>query len=647
MTNRFAVLLLVLLPLAAAAQTSSQTPSQAPSIPIPTLQANSQLVVVDVVVQDKDGKPVHGLKPENFQVTESKAPQRIRNFEEHTALPPNARGPELPRMPPGTFTDYTPVPPSGALNILLLDALNTPMKDQSYVRYQLQQYVKKANPGTRIAIFGLGTRLIFLQGFTSDPSTLKDVIDHKLIPRGSTLLDDPVSGDPVDQPSDSIDTSAPGMAELAANLTQFEAEVASTQTQFRVQYTLDALNTLGHYLAAFPGRKNLIWFSGSFPIDILPDGSLNDPFAVTQLNEEEFRETTNLLSKAQVAVYPIDARGLMTQPMFNASNSGRAYAGNPQKFGAALQKFSASQAAEHTTMEQMATDTGGRAFYNTNDLATAVGKAIDAGSNYYTLTYAPTDNRSDGRYRQIRIALADVPGAGNVQLTYRHGYYADTPPHKGLETSTSATTTPAATAQQHSDAAYAQAAMSRGAPTPQSLLFKVRILPASTATEPAVAPGNVLDPNNPAKGPFRRFDVDYVALPSEITLAQQADGRRTGSIEFLINVYDADGRLLNVDDRSFALTLTPETYAKFLHTAIDCHMEVSVPTRTEAYLRIGLRDVTTNRFGVVEIPASSVSHLPPPVYPTAPSKPATTPSTSQPTPTAPSTSSPTTPSPQR
>jgi VWFA-related protein len=347
--------------LLAGAGAAAQTVAPAPVAPPPpgrqatVLQTNTQLVVVDVVVQDKAGHPIPNLKPDDFQLSEDNSPQAIRHFEVHSTATPPARGPELPKMPPGTFSDYTAVPPNGTLNILLLDALNTPMADPSFVRNQLQQYVQHADPGNRIAIFGLNAHLIFLQGFTSDPETLKDVVDHKLIPRASNLLDDPVSGD------------ADDMAQTAANLQQFQARASDFQLQLRAQYTLDAFNTLAHYLAAFPGRKNLIWFSGSFPLDIFPDATLTNPFSVMQLDEQEFRETTNLLTKAQVAVYPIDARGLMTQPMFKASQSGAKYARNPQAIGNDLQKFATSQAAEHATMERMAEDTGGYAFYNTND----------------------------------------------------------------------------------------------------------------------------------------------------------------------------------------------------------------------------------------------------------------------------------------
>jgi len=620
-----------LLALVAVAQSANPAPPQAS-----VLQTGTSLVVVDVVVQDSAGHPIRGLKPENFQLTEDHVVQTVNHFDEHTRAQA-AAGPNMPRLPAGTFTDYTPVPPNGALNILLLDALNTPMKDQSFVRYQLQQYVKHAQPGTRIAIFGLATRLVMLQGFTSNPETLKDAVDHKLIPRGSPLLENP--NDPT---ADMLDDMMQNMQsqEAAANLTQFQAEQSAIESHLRLQYTLDAMNVLGHYLSAFPGRKNLIWFSGSFPINILPDatGTLQDPFAVMQIDEQEFRETTNLLAQAQVAVYPIDARGLMTNPVYDATNSGRQYARSPSAFNNAVTKFSTSQAAEHATMGQMALDTGGEAFYNTNGLAEAVEKAIETGSNYYTLAYTPTNRKQDGGYRQIHVQLSGGDTNSAWKLSYRHGYYAGVKPadkhaEKALAPGDAATT---AAVAQHAAAAYAHAAMARGAPTPQDILFKVRVLPASTATEPQVAPDNELSPEGKMPGPYRRFAVDYVSLPQEFQLLHQPDGRFTGQIDFLALVYDVDGRLLNGIEKTVELNLNPDTYKRFQQAPLQFHMEVSAPTRQDSYLRIGIHDRNTNRFGVVEVPADTVSRLPPPVYP----KPAASPATSAVHSAAPSTTTP-------
>jgi VWFA-related protein len=615
-----AALLGLALPLASAAQSATTTTQAAPAsqAPTETLHASTQLVILDVVVQDRDGHPIHGLKPESFVVTEQKKPQTIQNFEEHSALANQKPGAPLPAFPPGVFTDYTPVPPGSALNVLLIDTMNTPMKDQVFVRQQLLDYVKHEKPGTRVAIFGLTTRLIMLQGFTSDPAVLQAAVEHKLLARASTLLDDPVGGGSGPESlSDSMQQNAPtgvasaSYAQAVANVQQFEAEQQSFQMQLRQQYTLDAFNALAHYLSNFSGRKNLLWFSGSFPLEIEPDPTLNDPFAVIEDSNQEFRETTNLLTTSQTAVYPIDARGLMTAPMFDASNSGSKYARSPSAFVVDTAKFGQSQAAEHMTMEQMASDTGGQAFYNTNGLWQAAAKAIDAGSNYYTLAYNPLDRRWNGAYRNIHVQLAGPLAAQGYRLAYRHGYYADDPqkPAKRGELPTKAAPTPAALAD-HAREAYSRAAISRGAPAPSDILFKVRVVPLTGKDEDTVAPDNQADPRGRMKSPYRTFAVDYVALPNGFVLTPQNDGRRTGAIEFTTFVYDADGNLLNISDKEVQLNLLPETYKRFMTTPVRFQLLVSAPVKQESFLRVIIHDVPANHYGAVEIPAAQVGHLP-------------------------------------
>lgn len=598
--------------LAVPATAQTETPD-ATAVPLPeatNLHARTQLVVLDVVVENGDGQPVKGLKQEDFRVTEDKAPQEIRNFEEYSAPLPSVGVPQMPKLPPGTFTDYSPFATGGPLNILLLDALNTPLKDQNYVRAQLQQYVKQAQPGQRIAIFGLTTHLILLQGFTADPSVLKDAVEHKLIPRSSDLLNDSTSGG-AGGVADTLSAMGPDTAEAAANLAQFDATNQSIETDMRVRYTLDAFHTLGRYLSAFPGRKNLIWFSGSFPLDIMPDATLADPFSVALQFEGEFRDTTDLLTRSQVAVYPIDARGLMTNPAFDASHSGAGDARNPVKFTNDVSQFNENLAIEHSTMKQMASDTGGQAFYNTNGLAEAVAQAIDAGSNYYTITYNPTDRKWNRSYRTIHVDLSAAAAARGLTLSYRHGYFADDPDHPRIGDEPAKIAASAGPPAQ----SYVQIAMSRGAPQPADVLFRVRVLPASQTTEAKVAPNNKVDPSGGVTGPFRRYDVDIITLPQEFTLAPQPDGHRDGKVEFNVLVYDANGKLLNAIQRTIQLDLKPESYANFMKSTVSMHLEISVPVRGETYLRIGIHDLPTDRLGVVEIPVASVSRLAPPVYP--------------------------------
>jgi VWFA-related protein len=637
----FALGLLLDLPMGIALAQSAppgQASKPTQTTPAETLHAATELVIVDVVVQDRNGNPYHGLTRDDFVVTEQKKPQTVRNFEEHAANNAQKPGPPMPPMPPGVFTNYTPVAPDSTLNVLLIDALNTPMKDQSFLRQQLLDFVKHEKPGTRVAVFGLTSRVFMLQGFTSDPAILQAAVEHKLLARASPLLADPVGGGSGPESlSDAMQDSPLGnsaaAAQTIANLQQFEAEAASFQTKLRTDYTLDAFNAIAHYLANFPGRKNIIWFSGSFPLNIEPDETLNDPFAVMEDSNEEFRETTNLLARSQIAVYPVDARGLMTSPVFDASNSGSKYARSPSAFVRDQMKFDQSQAQEHMTMEQMASDTGGQAFYNTNGLSAAVGKALDAGSNYYTLTYTPSDRNWNGSYRNIHVQLAGTPATYGLHLSYRHGYYGDDPAHpaKRGELATNVPPTEAALVD-HASEAYSRAAMSHGAPAPADILFKVRAIPMTGKDEDTVAAGNQADPAGKMKAPYRTYAIDYVALPSEFKFSLESDGRHKGAIEFTTFVFDADGNVLNIADKAISMDLTPETYQRFMSTPVRFQLQVSAPVKQESYMRLMIRDVPNNRYGVVEISTAQVRRLPPLEAQAAPTdtKPATAAAGAQP-----------------
>ena len=109
---------------------------------------------------------MRGLHAPDFVVSENKKPLKPSRHSTSTPPPTSPMPKASAAAPPsasGVFSDYQPVPEDSTLNVLLLDTLNTPMSDQAYVRYQLQQYVKNAKSGTRVAIFGLTSHLILLQ----------------------------------------------------------------------------------------------------------------------------------------------------------------------------------------------------------------------------------------------------------------------------------------------------------------------------------------------------------------------------------------------------------------------------------------------------------------------------------------------------
>ena len=269
----------------------AQTPAPLPATPTPSIsiqsppvastapaapsaaQARANTVLLNVIVTDKNHNPVHDLKLSDFQLREGSAQQTIKTVEEHT--PANAKPVlPMPALPPGVFTNYEPTPTDdGPLNILLVDRLNTPLAGQSVLHDQLVAFLKTVKPDTHIAIVGLNTHLIYLQGFTADSQLLLSALE--------------------------ADNSSPATTPLAVDVRQFEAQTASVQTELRIHATVDAMNSLARYLAGLPGRKNLIWFSGTFPLSIIPDGDQPNPFAAAADQQDEYRDTANLLIRSQ------------------------------------------------------------------------------------------------------------------------------------------------------------------------------------------------------------------------------------------------------------------------------------------------------------------------------------------------------------
>ncbi len=578
---------------------------------ITTIRARAKLVVVDVVVTGGDRKPYKGLTQADFSLTEGGVPQAIRSFEEHSGLSAAEalKFPPLPALSPGIFTNYQPAPVNSSVNVLLLDALNTPLKDQAFVRDQLLDYVKKARPGTSVAIFGLTTKLTMLQGFTSSPEVLRTAVKMSS-GKFSPLLDDQVGDGINDSVTDQLASFAPDAATAAAGVSNLESLQQSFQLQMRAQYTLDAMSVLARYLSNIPGRKNLIWFSGSFPLDILPDTEAADPFLAVASSEKEYRDTINELARSQVAVYPIDSRGLMTLPMFSASNSGSKYVKNSSAMNADMSKFATSQAAEHGTMYQMAHDTGGEAFVNTNGLSQAVGKAIDAGSNYYTLTYTPTNAKWNGDYRKIDVRLSH----NGYNLSFRRGYYADDPDSPVVTSSAAALVTADNRTAARPDANAMFQAMVHGLPGATQIVYKIRVLPAAPAPEEALAKDNLTGAKGfaPVKGPYRRYLVDYAASPADVTFTVGPDNLYHCSLEFVTLVYQADGQLAVAQTNQVEASLTLDRYKALARGGLPYHQEISVPVKGDYFIRTGIHDVTGNKIGAVELPVASVSKLPSP-----------------------------------
>jgi VWFA-related protein len=513
------------------------------------LKSESALVVLDVVVTDKKGQPVYGLQRSDFTVFERDEKMTLQNFEEHRAdqAPPSPSSPAKQVLAPNVFSNVSDTLDNGPLNILLMDALNTPMADQMYVREQMLEYVKQVPEGTRIAIFGLSNRLYLLQGLTTDPALLK------------------------------------------AAVRMFMAK-APVIPQLRGWYTLAAIDELARYLSGLPGRKNLIWFAGSFNLGIVSDGDRADRFGSRANFADDAKQTANLLTRSRVAVYPIDARGLFSNPDMSAGVAlppGAQILG-PVAWQISDGKFLAQRADEKITMNTLADRTGGKAFYDTNGLKDALQQAINNGSNYYTLTYAPTDRKWDGRYRSLRVKLEQ----SDVDLSYRRGYFAYDPSvsraHEGKSPPMSV---------MHS-------AMLLGGPNPTQILFTVKIEPAAKS-ENSLPPAN--QPNvKKMKPPYRRYAVFYDVNLRTVAFKTIQDGIHQGYLEFEVSLYSPDGELMNAIGELVRVKVPAATYESRQQSGWKFQQNIDAPVKGSCFLRIGVHDVSSDRVGALEVPLAAI-----------------------------------------
>jgi VWFA-related protein len=602
----------------APAQTAPSTASATPAQPagqsdIPLLRADTHAVVVDVVVTHGQDEPVEKLSKKDFLLVEDGKPQAIDFFEEHSApATPTALVP-LPAMPPHVYTNVPAAPKGDSVNVLLLDSLNTPRQDQSYVHQQIVDFLKTMKPDARIAIFLLGSKLTLIQGFTDDPALLRAALDDKKTGFSPTAAD--VSRTRQDDQDDK-DVIAARQRNLGAAgrtneglaaLGRAQAELKFMQDDQRVSITLDALQKLGRFLAGVPGRKNLIWFSSTYPIYFFPHSDEKQPFNSTQREfTNEIKATADILTLSKVAVYPISAEGLVNDHPMEADNT-LEQAGRGGSLMANISSGANDRAATMSAMEQLASDTGGEAFFNTNSLGAALNHAIHNGEHYYTLVYTPTNKDQNGQFRRIQIKLdAQSPVAHKAKLSYRRGYYADdangASGASGAKAISGTMLTPRITPETHLDpdaeADPLQRLLGRGLPSSTEILFGMRVLPSPA--QPA-ANARRAGGNGSLTGPVTRYTADFMIDWRQIKLETATDGNHTGKIRVALVAYDHDGKPLNWVGSFMKMNINPTTFAAIQRSGVPAHLEIDVPSSEQVYLAAGVYDFSTRKAGTMEV----------------------------------------------
>jgi VWFA-related protein len=588
---------------------SQDAPPTLPSAGATVLQVVARRIAVDVVVTDSKGHPVRGLTRDDFKVFEDGTPQSVRSFDphvlEHTTGPAQLNKPL--DLPPHTYANLVRAPEDGPVTVLLYDVLNTPTQAMPYAHQAMVKFLKSQPPGSRTAIFVLSDKLHMLQGFTDDETRLLTAINGKSAgtQQSTYLLNAANSGAPTtdlanDQPQGPVDPSATGPTSVLAEMNSMEQMEQLFQLQERLDLTVNAFAEIARFLSALPGRKNLLWLSGSFPGSILPDADpaangTSASFGMTLDSEREMKIANDLLNAAHVSVYPVDVRGLQVDPAFSAASNA--------KTAPVKSTFSNQLNAEHSTMDDIADNTGGHAFYNTNGLTQAMQEARDQGSVYYTLTYSPSNGNFNGAMRHIRVQL-DKTG---YQLSYRRNYFADaTNPAGNIGVLAANAVAPAAPVDPLTNS------MRHGAPISTELFFLSSVLPVGEVAD--ANPKELAQLSQFAASPkknaatqasvikVQHYEIDYSILGRMLDMPPINNGKFGLSLEFAAAAFNGDGLLLNGLSVQVKQPLSAAEHDSIKVNGYRTKLNIALPLDAR-WMRIAVRDAASGQTGSIEIPA--------------------------------------------
>lgn len=557
---RLALLLCVCFP--AGAQTAAgpaNNPTSNPPESGLTIRATSRLVLVDVVVTGKHGEFIRDLKADDFTVSEDGKPEKIAGFSAHTSADANAAAEKL-QLPPNVYSNFTTLEPGHPITIVLLDMLNTQYTERAYARDQMLKFLSSLPQKQPVALFVLGSTLQMLQNFTQSSDALvaaaKSILDKDVTARLQTSEQDLSDAAAMDAILSADDGRSPATPISILRSLKIEQ---SAQTDVRVLSTLRSLQALATMVAGYSGRKNLIWLSSGFPIALGPGFDLQfvaPPASRSGNNSnmyiDDLRRTAALLASSQIAVYPISVLGLTTE---SASAASMAAAPTPS-----FSKQVFTRWDTQTTIDDIARETGGEAFYNQNDLRSLMQRSLDEGTNYYTLAYVPHDTKWDGRYRKIDVKVAEQ----GVKLRFRNGYYA----------------TPDISPSQDPGRLLA-AAMLPGVPESTSLLFKAQVLPPASSR--------------------KTVTIDFALSPSNLSFLDGPDQRRATTVDFMAVALDRHQQQAGIASNTVSASMRPETYQQVLRTGFPGHLDLEVKPGSYV-LRLGAIDRNSGKIGTVDVP---------------------------------------------
>jgi VWFA-related protein len=492
-----------------------------------TLRTNTRLVVVDVVATDSKGQPVPDLKASDFTVLEDGKPQKISGFNFEHSDASSARTVQI-QLPPSVVTN-APKFQSNSLNVILFDVANGDFTEHVYARDQLLKFLNGAALDRPVAIFALQSQLKLLHDFSTDNKALSETVAKY---RPPARLNN----------SESMESRA----------SAFSTRGDYHTSERDIENTLNQLNVLAKILAGYPGRKNLIWLSESFPLTLFPETvnqmniggqdlrSAGTPGTNQNLQTSApfktyaalIKKVSDSLMSAQVAVYPVDAGAVGKDDHL---------------------------ASQHT-MDNMAESTGGKAFKNSNDLVLGLRNGIEDGSTYYTLTYYPENKNWDGQFRRIQVKSNRT----NMSLRYREGYYAVDPEKINKEDSN-------AVAENFSRL------LELDAPTATQVVFQAQVQPPSEKNKKVVV----------------TFHVD----PRTLAFEKKDNGVEFAKLNCTVWAYGKDKDKPTMASGTVTANLSASEYQQMMQQRfLPCDRQLDLKSGTYV-LRMGVLDRASNKIG--------------------------------------------------
>jgi VWFA-related protein len=538
---------------AARAQSLTTAPTPAPRPPSQTRSTSSpeprittRLVRVSVVVRDEHETPVTGLTPDDFLLLDDGRPQAIQHFAVATNQPLDHYTPPLEvDMYSNRLEDHPRI--SDSATVILLDGLNTRFEDQAYARRQAVKFLQQIHPQDHVAVYTLGRELRVLHDFAPDATGLLAALQTY---QGEITASTDES-EPRERLGYHSQAAQRGDDMLESFLTFGTERSRDSDKQNQERLTAAALTAIANHLAALPGRKSLVWVSGGFPLEHTSSRLEWRPHDTKSTSAQEIEAALRAVNDAAIAVYPVNADGLMSpgEKLMNLSSSGALHLG-----------LGGANRPDLDIMKSLAEGTGGKAFLLAGDIFGSIRQAIDDSENSYELGYYAATTSSRGSPHALAVSVRRI----GVQVRARHGYSSLPDPDP----------TPLSRKALLANIARSPLDATR-------LVVRVRVKAANL-------PG------------AQKLNARIDFRPQEISFAEK-DARWIGKVDAVLVQLDAKNQIVEASDETFDLDFSPARFQQILRNGISYSKDIPIqPDAT--VLRVILRDAMTTATGSIAIP---------------------------------------------